>query len=287
MPVGAIFAGVSAVAGIAGGIMGSQQASRNNSAAKKAQKEQEKLQKEQAKITNEYRKEAFDAEKKDYYAQREFAHEMALKQWEYDNTIIDYRFLQDVRMYGKSVNTYKQTLAFNSLGSQQAYESIQAQQNELRDEQAFAKQNMLVERITAEGDVGTGQAGRSQLKAQQSTLADQGRNLAVMREELRSADRNARSNMLDVAIQKFAADENAKANLMLRPMRTPRPMEPEMGPERTFVKPPKAIPGFVPPAIQQSTMAPLIGGISSAAGSLAGVNWGNLGNNRQPTKPLG
>tara|TARA_Y100000361_G_C11124384_1_gene325047 strand:- start:53 stop:907 length:855 start_codon:yes stop_codon:yes gene_type:complete len=283
MAIGAVLAGVSAVTSIVGGVMGSQQASRNNAAAKKAEKEQRKLQEEQAEITNEYRKKAFEAEKKDYYAQREFQWETLNRQYQYDNSIIDYRFLQDVRMYGKSVNTFKNTLVFNSIASQQAYESIQAQLGELRQEQAFAKQNMLVERLAAEGQTAVGQAGRSQMKAEQVTLADQGRNLAVMREELRSADRGARASMLDVGIQRYAADQNALANLMLRPERAPRPLAPEMGPERTFVKPPKAIPGFVPPAIQQSTMAPIIGGISSAAGSLAGIDWGG----KTPTNRIG
>ena len=92
------------------------------------------------------------------------------------------------------LNTYNQTLAFNSIAAQQAYESVQAQFNELMQGQAFAKQNMLVERLTAQGQVAAmGQAGRSQVKGQQATMADQGLNLAVMREELRSADRNARA----------------------------------------------------------------------------------------------
>ena len=264
-PIGAVIGGVTS---IASGIMGASAASSANADAKKAQKEQEKLAQEQADITNEYNKKAFEAEKKDYYAQREFQWESLQRQYQYDNSIVDYRYLQDVRQYGKSVNTYKQTLAFNSLASNQAYESVQNQLNELRQEQAFAKQNMLVERLSAEGQVATLQAGRSQRKAQQVTLADLGMNLAVMREELRSADRNAQANMRDVAIQRYAADENAKASLMLRPDRAPRPLEPVMGPERTFVEPAKALPGFVPPAVQQSTMAPLVSGIGSGLGSI-------------------
>ncbi len=50
---------------------------------------------------------------------------------------------------------------------------------------------------------------------------------------------------------------------------------PEMGPARTFVAPMKAEPGFIPDPIKQSTTAPLLSGISSAAGSLASVDWGN------------
>lgn len=285
MPVAAIFGGISAVAGIAGGISASNQAASNNRDAKKAAKEAKKQAKKQAKLTNEYNTKAFEAEKKDYYAQREFQWDTAVRQYQYDNSIIDYRFLQDVRMYGKSVENYKSTLAFNSVASRQAYESVQAQLGELEDQQAFVKQDLLVDRLVNQGKVATGQAGRSQIKAQQSTIAEQGRSLAMMRREFKSAVSQSEADMRDVAIQKWAADTNAKANLMLRPERAPRPLEPIQGPERTFVKPAKAIPGYTPPPVLQSTTAPLISGISSAAGSLAGINWSGLGN-RQPTKPL-
>ena len=265
------FSVIAAGTGIIGGIMGSSQASKQNAAARKAEKEQKKLAQKQADITNEYNQRAFEAEKKDYYAQRAFQWETANRDFDYANAINDYRYLQDVRQYGKSVNTYNQTLAFNSIASNQAYESVQAQFNELLQGQAFAKQNMMVERLSQQGQIAaSGQAGRSQQRRQQVTIAEQGLNLAVMREELRSADRNAQANLRDVAIQRFAADENAKAALMLRPERAPAPLRPIMGPERTFVEPAEALPSFVPPAVQQSTMMPLISGIGSAAGSLVG-----------------
>jgi type II secretory pathway pseudopilin PulG len=266
--IGAIVGGV---ASIASGIMGSSAASKANADAKKAQKKQEKLAQEQADITNEYNTKAFEAEKKDYYAQREFQWDTLQREYQYNNTIVDFRYLQDVRMYGKSVNTYKDTLAFNSIAAQQAYEGVQAQLNELRQGDAFAKQDMLVERLMAEGEAATGQAGRSQMKAQQVTVADQGRSLAVMREELRSADRNASAAMFDTGLQKYGADLNARANLMLRPDRMPEPLQPVMGPERTFVAPPKALPGFVPPAVQQSTAAPLVSGIGSGLSGILGA----------------
>ncbi len=48
-----------------------------------------------------------------------------------------------------------------------------------------------------------------------------------------------------------------------------------MGPDRIFVEPMKATPAYVPPAMQVSTMAPLISGIGSAASTLATVDWSN------------
>lgn len=283
MAIGAILAGISAVSSIAGGVMGSSEASRQNAAQKKAYEEQVKLEKKRAKKTNKYNKKVFKAEKKDYFAQRDFLWETEQRQFAYNKEIQDFRYLQDVRQYGKSVETYKQTLAFNSVAANQAYESVQAELAELGQSHAFAKQDMLVDTLTAQGQVGVGQAGRSQVKGQQATLATQGMQLAMMREEFRSADRQAGANMRDAAIQRYAADINAKANLMLRPDRAPEPLAPMQGPERTFIKPMKVEPGYISPPIQQSTSAPLIAGFSSAVGSLSGINWGGP----KPRNPVG
>jgi hypothetical protein len=55
---------------------------------------------------------------------------------------------------------------------------------------------------------------------------------------------------------------------MLFPERLSYEPRPEMPPERIFVERMEAIPGFVPPAQQQSVWAPLISGIGGAANTL-------------------
>ena len=276
LALGAVGAGSS----ILGGIFGAKQQSSANSKAEKAAKKQQKLLDKQADINNEYRKEAFEAEKKDYFAQREFQFDTANRQFEYDNSIVDYRYLQDVRMYGKSVETTNDQLAYNSIASQQAYESTQSQFQELLQSQAFAKQNLYVESLENQGKAAVQQAGRGNLKGQQVTLAQQGMDLSVLREELKSGERQVGRQMRDIGIQKYAADKNALANMMIEPSRAPRPLAPIMGPERTFIEPPEELPGAVPPPAYSSPMGPLIGGISSAASGLASINWGGNQPNR-------
>ena len=264
---------VSGVASIFGGISGSNDAKAANRRAEEAAEEARELAQEQADINNKYNKEKFEADKKDYFAQRKFNWESTLRQYEYDTSIQDFTYLANVRKYGASVDTYKKTLQSNNLAAQSAYNSQQAQFNELMQTQAFAKQDAMVNRIAAQGQAALRQAGRGNIKAQQATIAAQGRDLGVLRAELRSGEQNLEREFRDISYQKYAADINAKSNLMLRPERGPELLKPVQGPERTFVEPAEVLPAATPPAQYQSTTAPIFGGFSNALGTLAGINW--------------
>tara|TARA_Y100000004_G_scaffold1098_1_gene1429 strand:+ start:50 stop:874 length:825 start_codon:yes stop_codon:yes gene_type:complete len=261
----AAFAAISAATSIAGGIMGSRSASKQNRAAKKAQREQEKVAKQQARITNRYNQAAFEAERKDYFAAREFQYDMAVKQWKYDTEMQDYRYLQDVKAYEASVANYGQQKFYNNVAYQAAKESNQASYNELLSGIAFEGESTLVQNLEAEGRAALGQAGVSRGKALQALAARQGRDLAVLRATLKSSEEEFRRGNFDLALQKYGADMQAKANLMIRPERLPELLKPEMGPERTFIEPAEVLPGAVPPAKYTNPMLPLIGGITSAA----------------------
>jgi hypothetical protein len=260
-----IFAGVSAVSSIVGGIFGSRSASKQNREAKKAQQRQQAIAEKQAKITNEYNRTAFEAERRDYFAAREFQYQTAVKQWKYDTEIQDYRYLQDVKAYEASVANYGQQTMFNNIAYQAAKESNQASYNELLAGAAFEGESTLVQNLEAAGRASLGQAGVSRGKAMQALAAKQGRDLAVLRASLKSSEQEFRRGNFDLALQKYGADMQAKANLMIQPERLPALLAPEMGPERTFVEPAEVLPGAVPPAKYTNPMLPLIGGITSAA----------------------
>ena len=100
-------------------------------------------------------------------------------------------------------------------------------------------------------------------------------NLDTMRESMKSTIAQSERNVKQIRLERQVADINTKAGMMLFPDRLPYDPKPEMPPERIFVKRMKAIPGFVPPAQQQSTWAPLIQGGISAANSLAGMDFGS------------
>ena len=193
---------------------------------------------------------------------------------------------------------------------------------------SLQKQSTLVEGLLAEGKASLGQAGKSRIKAKQSSAAalqrgiigiereltgkrtqagielaqlnaetslaitGVGLNLEKINSAIESAEGEAEyngrimsSNMksfinqternIDQLIQqKKYADLNTFASMMLEPEFGGYDPKPKKPPEREFVKSMKAIPGFVPPAAQQSVWAPLIKGIGSAAGSIASIDFG-------------
>jgi hypothetical protein len=264
-----VFAAISAVSSIAGGIFGASQADKQNKSAKKSQKKAQKLANQQADITNEYNQTAFEASKQDYFAAKQFQYETALKQWKYDTEIQDYRYLHETKKYAASVDNYSNQLAFNTIGAQRAYESQQASFNELLASTAFEGQASMIENLQNTGRASLGQAGNSRVKAMQSTLAEQGRNAAIMSASLVSGEREFQRGMQESNLQKYGADLQAAANLMIKPQALPDLIKPVMGPDKTFVAPAEVIPGAVAPAQYTNPMLPLIGGISSAASTAA------------------
>lgn len=264
-----VLGGLSAGSSILGGIFGSSAASKQNAANKKAYKKQKKLAKKQAKLTNEYNLTSFLAEKKDYFAARQFQYEMAVKQWMYDTAIQDYRYIQDLKAYGASVENYEQQKMYNNIAFQSAKDSQLASFNETLDAAAFEKQGMMVESLEAKGRASLQQASRG--KAMQSLAAKQGRDLAVLSASLTSSAEELQRSLFDAALQKYGADMQAKANLMIMPERMPQLMMPVMGPAKTFIEPMKVTPSAVPPPKYTNPMVPLIGSISNAAGSLAQI----------------
>jgi hypothetical protein len=95
----------------------------------------------------------------------------------------------------------------------------------------------------------------------------------IMSANMKSYINQTQRNIDELIQQKKYSDINTKASMMLEPEFAGYDPKPEKPPEREFIESMKAIPGFVPPPAQQSTWAPLISGIGSAAESLVGVNF--------------
>ena len=98
-------------------------------------------------------------------------------------------------------------------------------------------------------------------------------NAEVMAANMASQIRTSQNNLQQMSLERKVADVNTKAGMMLFPEKLSYDPAPTKPPERIFVDRMKAIPGFVPPAQQQSTWAPLISGIGNAASSLAGADF--------------
>ena len=270
--VGAIFAGVSAVASIAGGISASNQAKKNNARAEKNAADQRAAAKEQADKTNEYNRKVFAADKANYYSNRAYEWETSLRNYKYNQAIQDYQYNQTVSQYQSSVENAQQQLVYNSMAAMEARESEQASLNEILTEDAFQRESLLVEQLQKQGQAALMQAGKSRAKAIQSANAQVGRDRAVMRASLNSARMQSERNMRDIALGKFIDDQNVMSSMMIRPERLPDLPAPIQAPERIFVAPIEATEAFVPAPLQQSTFAPLVQGIASAGSVMSNPN---------------
>jgi len=271
-----IGAGLSAGSSILGGIFGSSQADKANKDAKKAQKKQEKAAKKAADNANKYNARAFEIEKANYFNNRRFQREIELDSWRYQQEIQDIQYQQVVKQYAKSVENTENQLVFNSLAAIDAYKAEQSALNDIFTESAFERQGSLVDRLQQEGTAALGQAGNSRNKALQSVIAGVGRNSAINDASLVSSVEQSQRNMRQIALQKYGADLAARAEMMIRPEAIPDIPQPKQAPERIFIEPMEVTPTYIPPAVQQSTVAPIVSGVTGAVGAFSNINWANV-----------
>ena len=139
---------------------------------------------------------------------------------------------------------------------------------EIAAEQAFARQDSYVESLQTEGRARLGQAGRSNERAIQMTAAEHGRNLAILDASFTSSIMQHDMNMFDIALNKFGADLNARANAMLRPEKLPDIPRPNKPPEPIWVEPMEIEPEFV---ARPDTLGTIMGGIGRGVSDIAGA----------------
>lgn len=273
---------------ILGGILGSNQAAEQNRESERAQKKAQKKLDEIAVYTNDYRDREFGIGQDNYANTRAFERETLTRGWQYQTEQQDFGFLSAIEQYGKSVQNTQDRLTYNSIAAMQAYESEQSALNDLQTEDAFTRQGMLVDQLQNEGKAALGQAGNSRTKALQSSIAALGRNSAIMDASLSSSVEQSQRNMQQIGLQRYAADLQANASMMIKPKKGPAIPLPMQAPERIFIEPMEVFAGQAAPAAQQSTFAPILGGLIQGAGQIAGgfINAGQ-NNYQSPFSPIG
>lgn len=102
---------------------------------------QRKLNK-QANVNWQYTKDSHAAEKKDYYAMREFSYETAIDNWERGKEIQDYQYAQALAAYEKSEDIYEGQLDYNKQASSLAISDQQASIQDLALQQTFQREAM-------------------------------------------------------------------------------------------------------------------------------------------------
>lgn len=260
-----IFAGIGAAASVASGVVGASQASSQNAQAQANYEAQKRAAEKQAQQTNEYNQKVFEADKENYKRQREYEWQTAIQQWQYNTEIQDYQYLQTAKQYLSSVENTQQQLTYNSIAAREAQEQEQASLTEILNSAAFQREGMLIEQLQNEGRAALLQAGKSRVKALQSTVAEQGRNSAILTASLLSAGQQSQRNMRDIEMGRYADDLKARNAMMIEPERLPDIPQPIKPPERIFVEPMQATAAYIPAPMQQSIFAPLISGVAGAA----------------------
>ena len=136
-------AGVGAALSIGKGIFGASQADKANKEAKKAHKKQKKAAKQAVRDQNRYNREKVKAEKENYFKQREFEYDTAIKSWNRQKEIQDFEYLNALQRYSKDVDIYSQNKDFSQQAADLSKTNIQANLSSVFKGQMFDREDQI------------------------------------------------------------------------------------------------------------------------------------------------
>lgn len=210
---------------------------------------------------------------------RGYQDRLAIREYDYNKAAQDFEYSTALRAYGQSEKNYQLQLQFNNLAAAQAYEAENNKLREIKVGSAFQAQDFMVQNLQEEGtSAARGQTGRSAAKNIQSATASYGRNVAILDESMKSAERQSAMNLDKIRIERLGADLAAEAARMLKPERAPSLPKPEPLPKANIMKP-LAIPKRPKPiaATAGSSSGAYLSTIGDTLGSIASSYIGSLG----------
>ena len=207
----------------------------------------------------------------------EFKDKNNLRNWRHQLKIQEAQHQGQLELFRRS-----NFFADQAIGS--AQEQAAMEQFETRQQFAFQNEANIIESIQKKGELrATSQSGRSAVKAAQSQLADEGRQVAILTENIISADRSSRMRLRDFVLK-------TEAGRMLRPSKPIAPLKPLATPLAEYQLPreledfdfgPQPIKGVS--AVQvPSMLGTIAGAVSAGAKTYATASFGN---NRFQQKP--
>ena len=200
----------------------------------------------------------------------EFKDKNNLRNWRQQLKIQEVAHQDQLKLVRKSNQFADQAIA-------SAQQQAALERYETRQQFAFQNEANIIESIQKKGEMrATSQAGRSAVKAAQSQIADEGRQVAILTENIISADRSSRMRLRDFILK-------TDAQRMLRPSDPIKPLKPLETPLAEYELPreleefdfgPKPIKGVS--AIQVPSFGSVLAGaVTSAATSYATAKFGN------------
>jgi hypothetical protein len=200
-----------------------------------------------------------------------------LNYWQDQMKIANREDRMNFAAYNKSLQQYDSQLSFNNIALVQAQQAERTKLQEAVAEMAFQSQNNTISGLEEAGQAqARGVSGRSAGKELHSVLASAARNQAIIAESLVSSKKNFGQTMTKLGNEKYGADLQAWANLMVKPEAAVRPtaplkaVRPIVQDPREPVRGPAPIKGAGGSAIPgiMNGVATLAGGINFGAGQL-------------------
>ena len=143
----------------------------------------------------------------------EFKDKNNLRNWRHQLKIQEAQHQGQLELFRRS-----NFFADQAIGS--AQEQAAMERFETRQQFAFQNEANIIESIQLKGEMrATSQTGRSAVKAAQSALADEGRQVAILTENIVSSDRSSRMKLRDFVLK-------TEAGRMLRPSKPIAPLKP-------------------------------------------------------------
>ncbi len=257
----------------------------------KAAKEQANLQNEATERQHQYDLELWDMTKERILDDRQYAvEEIALKA-KNERTLAEYKDAVNLANYGhqlqirnreqeslnkqyiRSSSIYGMQTTLNADTARDAREDELRKLQEIGAESSFQLQEQQIEQLQAEGTLrARGATGRTANKLVQSSVADLGRQMAMLNESMEAADRNTKSVLREIQRDKTSADLTAYANRMLAPGALPDVIAPFQTPLAEYLDPRELTDAdFGPKPVKGAYVSPSAAGNKIWGSALTGI----------------
>ena len=192
----------------------------------------------------------------------------AQEQYDYSLRIRNDQQISNEIAFKRSDDIYHDTINLNSVSAKAAMDSEIVKLEEIEAKASFDRNDAYIEQLQNEGKLrARASSGRSASKSVQSTMADYGKQMAMLNETMDSAGRNTRAVLEDIIKDKTSADLTAFASKMLDPGVLPMPLKQRPIPVAEFQ---------LPRVLEEYDFGPQpVKGAMASPGAAAQMAWGN------------
>ena len=153
----------------------------------------------------------------------------AIRQYKHDLAIREGNWNKEQSVYRSKIVDYKNNYDENYSAAGRAYAAEQARVNEMFDQVAFQKQDILSQLVQSQGKLGVSESyGKTAARMNTAMLGQFGRNNAIMSANLASARTAAMQRNEDTRLQLQSANNKAWSQVAIQPTAPLAPLAPEM-----------------------------------------------------------